>query len=71
MGQPLLDQGADALDIMPPTPEELPPDTDAPFEVPPPALVASLQRLESNAAAHFEPRADAFVVTSAVAAAAG
>ena len=33
MGQPLLDQGADALDIMPPTPEELPPDTDAPFEV--------------------------------------
>ena len=44
---------------------------DAPFEVPPPALVASLQRLESNAAAHFEPRADAFVVTSAVAAAAG
>lgn len=33
MGQPLLDQGADAHDIMPPTPEELPPDTDAPFEV--------------------------------------
>jgi hypothetical protein len=33
MGQPLLDQGADAHDIMPPTPEELPPDMDAPFEV--------------------------------------
>jgi hypothetical protein len=32
MGQPLLDQGADAHDILPPSPEHRK-DADAPFEV--------------------------------------
>ena len=60
MGQPLLDQGADALDIMPPTPEELPPDTDAPFEVRHATRARRVPRgpRVPHAAAHFLPVGD-------------
>ena len=60
MGQPLLDQGADAHDIMPPTPEELPPDTDAPFEVRHATRARRVPRgpRVPHAAAHFLPVGD-------------
>jgi hypothetical protein len=60
MGQPLLDQGADAHDIMPPTPEELPPDTDAPFEVRHATRARRVPRgpRVPHAAAHFPPVGD-------------